>query len=72
MKLENIFQYNLPFEFGGMGIYNRLKYDGLLFIYAFKCSYVINKNSPISLEHISMNDYNPFLEEWLNTDNFIF
>ena len=72
LKLENIFQYNLPFEFGGMGIYNRLKYDGLLFIYAFKCSYVINKNSPISLEHISMNDYNPFLEEWLNTDNFIF
>lgn len=55
-----------PFEFGGMGVNKGYIYDGLFKIYAEKCSYIINENSPISLDFIGMNDFDPFTDSWLN------
>lgn len=53
------------FELGGMGVFSGYLYDGIFKIYANGCSFIVNDDSPISSDFISMNHFNPTDESWL-------
>ncbi|MCU0431195.1 MAG: hypothetical protein MUF42_14625 [Cytophagaceae bacterium] len=65
LEFENIPYEERIFELGGMGVYNGDLYDGFFRIYASNCSFVIKENSPLSLDFISMNSYDPTKDDWL-------
>lgn len=67
-EYENISDEKRIFELGGMGVYKGDLYDGKFKIYATNCSIVVNENSLISLEFISMNNFDPIEDIWLKKD----
>lgn len=64
-EFENINPEQRTFELGGMGVYNENFYDGIFKIYASECLLVVNENSHISIDFISMDRYNPIEDSWL-------
>ena len=65
-EFENTTTIEKPFEIGGMGVYKGNLYDGAFKIYASECLFNINENSQTSLDFISMNEFDPINDSWLN------
>lgn len=65
-EFENTKTIESSFEIGGMGIYKGNLYDGAFKIYASECFFTINENSETSLDFISMNEFDPINDSWLN------